>query len=55
MKNIFKLALLSAAASLLLALPVAASAESRTQVITVDQTPVASTLPIEVITRPAHR
>ena len=52
MKNIFKLALLSAAASLLLALPVAANAESRTQVITVDQTPVASTLPSEVITRP---
>jgi hypothetical protein len=52
MKNIFKLALLSAAASLLLALPVAASAESRTQVITVDQTLETTTLPIEVITRP---
>ncbi|MGO4272687.1 hypothetical protein AB4Z22_23075 [Paenibacillus sp. TAF58] len=52
MKNIFKLGLLSAVASLLLALPVAASAESRTQIVAVDQTPVTRTLPNEGITQP---
>ncbi|SFA77228.1 hypothetical protein SAMN05216312_101394 [Cohnella sp. OV330] len=52
MKNIFKLGLITAIAALLLALPVAASAESRTQVVVVDQTPEASAYPNEVLTRP---
>ncbi|MDG0792413.1 hypothetical protein OMP38_17185 [Cohnella ginsengisoli] len=52
MKNIFKLGLISAVATLLLALPVAASAESRTQVVAVDQTPEASAQPNGVLTRP---
>lgn len=52
MKNIFKLGLISAIAALLLALPVAASAESRTQVVLIDQTPEASANPNEVLTRP---
>ncbi len=51
-RKTMKLGLLGVVAALILSLPVAASAEPRTQVVVVDQLPVTSSPSHEIITRP---